>query len=197
MIAQELIRFSVKAREKVLALLAHEGDRYVGVRVAIESPSPLDPRYAIGLIETEEVTALDHVFDAGGFNVAIDPESSMVLEGSRVEWVETLRESGFKLENPNLPPIGSFPPEGPLAERIVTIIENEIDPAVASHSGRIELVEVRDSVAYVRMTGGCQGCGMARVTLTQGVDRVLSEAVPELRAVIDVTDHAAGTRPYL
>lgn len=193
----ELVRFSDKAREMVLTFIGEEEesqDYYV--RVAVESPSPLDPRYSIALVEPEEVGDRDRVFDAGGFRVAVDPESAELLEGAHVEWVETLNETGFKVENPNLKPIGSEPLEGPLAERVRTVIDSEINPAVASHGGEIGLVEVRDDVAYIRMSGGCQGCGMARVTLKQGVERMLREAVPEIQGIVDVTDHSAGSNPY-
>lgn len=193
----KLVRFSDKAREMVLTFIGEEEesqDYYV--RVAVESPSPLDPRYSIALVEPEEVADRDRVFDAGGFRVAVDPESAELLEGAHVEWVETLNETGFKVENPNLKPIGSEPLEGPLAERVRTVIDSEINPAVASHGGEIGLVEVRDDVAYIRMSGGCQGCGMARVTLKQGVERMLREAVPEIQGIVDVTDHSAGTNPY-
>lgn len=192
-----LVRFSDKAREMVLTFIGDEdeGQDYY-VRVAVESPSPLDPRYSIALVEPEEVDDGDRIFDAGGFKVAVDSESAGLLEGARVEWVETLNETGFKVENPNLEPIGSQPLEGPLAERVQTVIEKEINPAVASHGGEIGLVEVREEVAYIRMSGGCQGCGMARVTLKQGVERMLREAVPEIQGIVDVTDHSAGSNPY-
>lgn len=196
-IETELLRFSDKAREMVLTFIGEEeeGQDYV-VRVAVESPSPLDPRYSIALVDPAEVSGDDLIVDAGGFEVAVDPESAKHLEGAHVEWVETLNETGFRVENPNLRPIGSQPLDGPLAERVQTVIDQEINPAVASHGGEITLVEVREDVAYIEMSGGCQGCGMARVTLKQGVERMLGEAVPEIREIVDVTDHSAGTNPY-
>ncbi|NIP59598.1 MAG: hypothetical protein GWM92_14770 [Gemmatimonadetes bacterium] len=100
------------------------------------------------------------------------------------------------MENPNLKPIGSEPLEGPLAERVQQVIETRINPAVAQHGGQISLVEVREEVAYIQMSGGCQGCGMAQVTLKQGVERMLKEQVPEISRIEDVTNHAAGTDPY-
>lgn len=191
-----LIEFSDKAREMVLTFIGQEGNQDYSVRVSVESPSPLDPRYSIALVESGELCPEDRVFDAGGFQVAVDPESAELLEGASVDWIESLNETGFKVENPNLKPIGSEPLEGPLAERVQTVIDQKVNPAVARHGGQIGLVEVRDSVAYIRMSGGCQGCGMAKVTLKQGVERMLTEAVPEIQGVEDVTDHAAGENPY-
>jgi Fe-S cluster biogenesis protein NfuA len=59
-----------------------------------------------------------------------------------------------------------------------------------------ELVAVEEGTAYLRLSGGCQGCGMASVTLSQGIEVVLKESVPEITKVVDVTDHASGTNPY-
>lgn len=192
-----LIEFSEKAREMVLGFIGEEeGDQEYAVRVSVESPSPLDPRYNILLVDAGDRKDGDVAFDAGGFRVMVDGESAEMLEGARVEWVETLNETGFKVENPNLEPIGSKPLEGPLAEQVETVIEEKINPSVAAHGGQISLVEVRDSVAYIQMSGGCQGCGMAQVTLKQGVERMLRKAVPEIAGVEDVTNHAAGQNPY-
>lgn len=86
--------------------------------------------------------------------------------------------------------------EEELTERIREIMENEINPAIASHGGRIDVLGVRDTTVYVHMGGGCQGCGMAAVTLRQGVEAALNEKVPEIDTILDTTDHAAGTNPY-
>jgi len=76
------------------------------------------------------------------------------------------------------------------------ICRTQINPWVAQHGGKVELIDVQDGTVVLRMSGGCQGCGMARVTLRQGVETALRRAIPALREVRDVTDHAAGTTPY-
>lgn len=76
------------------------------------------------------------------------------------------------------------------------ICQTQINPWVAQHGGKVELIDVQDGSVVLRMSGGCQGCGMARVTLRQGVETALRRAIPALREVRDVTDHAAGTSPY-
>ena len=85
---------------------------------------------------------------------------------------------------------------GEVAEQVAQILEQQINPAIAAHGGHAELVSVEDGAAYLRLSGGCQGCGMASVTLTQGIEVAIREAVPEVTQVIDVTDHASGTNPY-
>ncbi len=81
-------------------------------------------------------------------------------------------------------------------DRVQELIDSAINPAVAGHGGYIELLDVKDSTVYLRMGGGCQGCGAADVTLKAGIERMIFEEVPEVTEVLDVTDHASGTNPY-
>ena len=76
------------------------------------------------------------------------------------------------------------------------LLEERINPSIASHGGRISLVDVMGEKAFVRLEGGCQGCGMADVTLKQGVATEIKALVPEITEVLDVTDHAGGENPY-
>src|SRR2546427_9266103 len=71
-----------------------------------------------------------------------------------------------------------------------------LNPMVARHGGRVELIDVQDAVVMVRMAGGCQGCGMADVTLRQGIEAMLQQHVPEVKGIVDITDHTAGSNPY-
>ena len=81
--------------------------------------------------------------------------------------------------------------------RLVTdVFREQIDPAVAKHGGKVELIDVQDGTIVVRMKGGCQGCGMATVTLRQGIEASLKRLVPGLKGIHDITDHTAGTNPY-
>ena len=80
--------------------------------------------------------------------------------------------------------------------RIQEMIDYQINPAVAGHGGFIELIDFKDGTVYLRMGGGCQGCGMANVTLKQGIERMLREEIPEIQQIMDETDHAGGSNPY-
>jgi Fe/S biogenesis protein NfuA len=190
------VEFTDLAKETVLGFLEGNSDTRLALRIHVASPSPLDPRYDITLIEQHEKCEEDVVFDDSGFEVVMDPESVKILDGARIDWVETLMESGFKVENPNLEPIGSKPLEGPLADRVQQAIEQYVNPGVAQHGGRVTLVDVRDNIVYLQMGGGCQGCGMASVTLSQGIERILREQVPEITGIEDVTNHSEGDSPY-
>ncbi len=76
------------------------------------------------------------------------------------------------------------------------LLDERINPQVAAHGGHIALVDVQDDTVYIRLEGGCQGCGMADVTLKQGVATEIQSVVPRINSVLDVTDHAGGTNPY-
>ena len=108
--------------------------------------------------------------------------------------------SGLAIDNPNSPTPtignGDAVTDGPVADRIRQVLEERINPAIASHGGYAELVAVEGDTAYLRMGGGCQGCGMADVTMKQGIEQTLKREIPEITAVMDVTDHTSGTNPY-
>lgn len=127
-----------------------------------------------------------------------------VTRGSFDDWPAVARKvadllrgsirSGRPAVDPGLP--SNMPPPEEIRRRAEEVLEAQINPAVAAHGGVISLVDVKDATLYVRLGGGCQGCGMALMTLKQGVERAFREAIPELDEVLDVTDHAAGANPY-
>jgi Fe/S biogenesis protein NfuA len=168
----------------------------VALRVAVQPSSPLAPQYELTLVDETDQQPGDAVVDVGGFKVYVDEDSAPKLDGATVDWIESVHGGGFQVENPNVKPLGSEPPTGELAQQISEVIETQVNPAVAMHGGRIGLVDVRDDVVYVQLAGGCQGCGMATVTLKQGVERMLKQMFPQIREVVDVTDHSSGSNPY-
>ena len=87
--------------------------------------------------------------------------------------------------------------EAALEERVGWLLDTEINPALAAHGGRVALVEITaDKAVVLRFGGGCHGCGMADVTLKQGIEQTLTHRIPEITAVLDATDHQSGTNPY-
>lgn len=94
------------------------------------------------------------------------------------------------------PTAGTAPVDDALYERVAGLFESQVNPMVARHGGRVELIDVQDAVVMVRMAGGCQGCGMADVTLRQGIEAMLQQHVPEVKGIVDITDHTAGSNPY-
>ena len=120
------------------------------------------------------------------------------------DWREIGRASGARIReflNAGLGPTeeqmkAALPDPGPVRKKIQELFETQINPNVASHGGYVELIDFLDNNVYLRMGGGCQGCGMADVTLKQGIETLIREEVPEVWQVLDVTDHAGGRNPY-
>jgi NFU1 iron-sulfur cluster scaffold homolog, mitochondrial len=83
-----------------------------------------------------------------------------------------------------------------LYEQVAKVFDEQVNPMVARHGGHVELIDVQDAVVMLRMGGGCQGCGMADVTLRQGIEGMLAQFVPAVRGIVDITDHTTGANPY-
>jgi Fe/S biogenesis protein NfuA len=185
-----MITFTEAARGKVLELLAGEGRRGSALRFSISGRMGGVFQYRLAFMKPEERAPGDALADAGGFQVVMDARSAPYLAGTSVDYVEAPSQSGFKIDNPN--PLWN----DPLATAVQRLIDDEINPALASHGGFVHLLELTDGVARVELGGGCQGCGMAHVTLKRGIEARIREALPEVREVVDVTDHAGGANPY-
>lgn len=181
------------ARKKFLEVIAAEGRDGNGLRVIVRNGGSSRPDFALNFVEPGTESDSDTVIDAGDLRVVVDKDSAKYLEGASVDFIDNLQESGFKVDAPNA---GLAKPEGPLADAVLRVIEEKINPAVASHGGHVDLVAVQDDTAFLRFGGGCQGCGQANATLKNGVEKTLFAEVPQLKKVMDVTDHAAGANPY-
>jgi len=178
------------AKRKVLSVIQAQGKPEDGLRITIVGRSSAGFTYDMHLVEEGDAQAEDSVVDVGDFPVIIDADSAPHMRDVIIDYVEDLQQSGFRIGNPN------SVWTDPKAMAIQELLDTQINPAVASHGGHIELMDVHDDIVYIRFGGGCQGCGMVSVTLNQGVEQAIREAFPEIREIVDVTDHAAGTNPY-
>jgi len=124
------------------------------------------------------------------------------VRGATIDWLDDpFGAGGLRVDNPNTPSpaIGAPPPadlSGDVPQRVIQVLDQQVNPTIAAHGGRAELVAVEQGTAYLRLGGGCQGCAMATVTLSQGIEAAIIQAVPEITSVVDVTDHQTGTNPY-
>jgi len=140
---------------------------------------------------------------AGGLTVVLPRLDAPALTGATID-VSPDFGGGLVIDNPNSPYPASpdiptaAPGEltGDVESRVRQVLEQWINPAIASHGGRADLVGVDGDVAMLRLGGGCQGCGMASVTLSQGIETAVCQSVPEITRIVDVTDHAGGENPY-
>lgn len=157
--------------------------------------------YNLSLRPVEEAEPGDAVETHGQLTIVVPEPDVEKLRGATVEWRGDPFAGGLRLigiPSPS-PAIGGGAPadlSGDVAQRVLQVLERQVNPAIAAHGGRADLVAVEEGAAYLRLSGGCQGCGLATVTLGQGIEVTIKEHIPEIRQVIDVTDHAAGTNPY-
>ncbi|MDA8292585.1 MAG: NifU family protein [Actinomycetota bacterium] len=135
--------------------------------------------------------------------VVVSGSSLDKVSGATLDVAEQSGGPGLVIVNPNRPPETARPAalpdadlSSPLARAVHAVLEETVNPQIAAHGGRADLVAVEEGVAYLRLGGGCQGCGLAQVTLSQGISVAIKEAVPEIVDVVDVTAHDAGTNPY-
>ena len=149
-------------------------------------------QYQIEVVTVDSRTDADVLALCDGIPVYLDPASVELLRGAELQYVDSLSGGGFRFENPNKPRLL----DEPLAVRVQQVLDDEINPGVAAHGGRVALMNVEEGRVFIRFAGGCQGCGQADLTLKQGVVTTLTRQIPEITEVIDATDHAAGENPY-
>jgi Fe/S biogenesis protein NfuA len=187
-----MINITDTARERLKGLIDSRGEDNIALRLEIKGRKGSEFQYEFGFIGEEYAAPEDTVQDVGDFKVFISPQSAPDVEGLTLDFHEDDFQSGFKIDNPN--PVLS----GDMAAAVAQVITSEVNPAIAGHGGFVELLDVDadQGIVYIRMGGGCQGCGMADVTLKQGIEVRIREAVPAVMQIIDQTDHAGGENPY-
>ncbi len=221
--APHLLAITASALQRVQAFRAGDPDatdRVLSVRVTGEADG--EYVHALSLEPADAIRAGDAVQHEGDLAIVVADRSVEKLRGATIDWSDDAARSGFVVLNPNKPPpqpvslptlpmspgagqaVPGPPPSMPpgagldtdTARRVVAVLDHEVNPSIASHGGHAELAAIEGATAYLRLGGGCQGCGMATVTLSQGIEVAITQAVPEIDRVVDVTDHASGTNPY-
>jgi Fe/S biogenesis protein NfuA len=190
------------AVEKAVMVRSRENDpeRYA-LWVEVVGVQAGEYAYDLSLQPLADAPADASVTDHGRISLVIPAESVELLRGATLDRQGDLATGGLVIHNrtPPSPAIGvpaTADLSGDVAQQLIQVLEQQINPAIAAHGGSAELVAVDESTAYLRLGGGCVGCGMVSVTLRQGIEVALREAVPVITRVIDVTDHASGTNPY-
>ena len=185
-----MLAITPKAREMLDSFAEQADQSDLSLRVEIVGRGPKGFQYDLQFVGTEGGSEDDYINEVDGITVRIAARSVQYLDGATLDFKETLMGGGFSFDNPNPMWVDE------LSQKVAEIINSEVNPAVASHGGVVELVGVDEDKAIIAFGGGCQGCGMADVTLKQGVEVMIKEKVPEIIQVIDSTDHAAGTNPF-
>ena len=187
-----MITFTDAAREKVREYMDLSETPTLGVRVVAHRFGKHQFRYELALMMEGETKDEDVVVDQDSVTVYLDPQSAEWLEGTTVDFVTDTTGTGFQFNNPQ----AEVSWDDPLAQRVQKVIDERIAPSLAGHGGWVELLEVDGDAAVIQFGGGCQGCGMSQVTLKEGIESAILQEVPEIKRVLDNTDHESGASPY-
>ena len=194
--------FSGEALDRVIEIRDQEpGDDEYGLLIEITGLQGEQFGYSLSFVPLGEMAASDHLERHGHLAVIIPSADTGNMTGATLAMSSNPMTPGLAIDNPNNPspripdaPAGNL--TGPLAEQVAQVLDGQVNPAIAAHGGHARLVSEENGVVYLQLGGGCQGCGMAAVTLQQGIERILRDAIPEIVEIVDVTDHQSGDNPY-
>jgi Fe/S biogenesis protein NfuA len=189
---EKMITFTETARKKVREYMDMAENDSAGVRITAHRQGRHQFRYEMALVADGETSEDDAVVDQEVFKVFLAPQSAEWLEGATVDFVSEVTGAGFVFQNPQ----AEVQWDDPLAQRVQKVIDERIAPSIAGHGGWVELLEVEGDAAIIEFGGGCQGCGMSQVTLKEGIEAAILAEIPEIKRVLDNTDHESGTNPY-
>ena len=187
------------ARREILGMRKIESEpETLALRVEVVGSTGTEFTYDLTFEAVTNVKDGDELDDSGELPVLVPADSVDDLAGSTLDHVEP---TGLIIRNPNRPRPKVVTHEelelvGSVDEKIAMLLDVEINPSLAMHGGYAQLDHVEGDTAYVIMGGGCQGCGLAQLTLTEGIKAQIENRIPEIREVVDVTDHAAGDNPF-
>lgn len=192
-----MIQISESAQSHFRRLIEREALPGLGVRLSAMHPGTPRADVRLEFAEPHDLQGDEWAVDCEGFTLWLDAGSVQYLDGAEIDYTTQATGGQLQIRAPKIK--GEVPAESAsLVERVLWLVEHEINPQLAQHKGHVSVKEITaDGVVLLNFGGGCHGCGMADVTLKQGIEKTLMEKVPGVTAVRDATDHASGTAPYI
>ena len=192
-----MIQISESAQTHFRKLIQREALPGLGVRLSAVHPGTATADVKLEFAEPGDLQGDEWAIDCDGFTLWLEAASVSYLDSAEIDY--EVKGTGGQLQI-RAPKIKGVVPgdSASLVERVQWLVEHEINPQLAQHRGNVSVQEVTaDGVVWLRFGGGCHGCGMADVTLKQGIEKTLIEKVPGVTAVRDATDHDTGDAPYI
>lgn len=192
-----MIQISESAQSHFRRLIEREALPGLGVRLSAMHPGTPRADVRLEFAEPHDLQGDEWAVDCEGFTLWLDAGSVQYLDGAEIDYTTQAIGGQLQIRAPKIK--GEVPAESAsLVERVRWLVEHEINPQLAQHKGHVSVQEITaEGVVLLNFGGGCHGCGMADVTLKQGIEKTLMEKVPGVTAVRDATDHASGTAPYI
>lgn len=199
--ADLVLRLTEAALDTVRGLRDAEDDADgLALRVEVTGARGTDFTYDLGFDPVADAPPEDAVTVQDGLTVWVPAGSVANLTGATLDVPSREGQGGLVLRNPNRPdPLGmdgAIELTGTVEEKVSQLLDQHINPALASHGGFATLVKVEDDKAHITMGGGCQGCAVSAMTLRDGIQSAILERIPEITEVVDTTDHEAGENPF-
>ena len=192
-----MIDISDSAQAHFRKLVEREAIPGLGVRLSAVEPGTARADARLEFAEPSELAGDEWAVDCDGFTLYVAADSVAWLDDAVIDYVYQGTSAQLTIRAPKIK--GQAPAESAsLVERVRWVMENEVNPQLAAHGGRATVQEVSaQGVVLLRFGGGCHGCGMADVTLKQGIEKTLMARVPGVTAVRDATDHDTGHAPFI
>ena len=192
-----MIQISESAQSHFQRLLQTQGGDAVGIRLTAVHPGTPRADARLEFAEQGDLLGDEWEVQCEGFVLYVDAGSARFLDGAEIDISTLPAGSQLNIRAPKIK--GEVPADdGPLVQRVQWLLDSEINPQLVSHKGQVSLDSIdADGIVYLRFGGGCHGCGMADVTLKQGIEKTMMARIPEITGVRDATDHSTGQAPYI
>ncbi len=191
-----MIEISESAQRYFNALIEQQDEGRLNLRIRVADPGTPRASCDLQFCPQGSEQPSDHRVEFAGFDLLVAADSVDWLAKADIDFEEDATGGQLVIRAPEIK--GSMPgADADLSERVSWVLETEINPALAAHGGRVALERITESREVIlRFGGGCHGCGMVDVTLKEGIEKTLTGHFPEIRGVLDATDHATGENPY-
>ena len=191
-----MITITDTAQSYFSRLIDQQDEQGLGLRISVNQPGTPGASCDLQFCPAGQSMPDDRVVEFEQFNLYVARPSEKWLEKAEIDFEEDSTGGQLTIKAPGIK--GTAPAEdATLEDRVEWLLQTEVNPALASHGGRVALIEITEKKEVVlQFGGGCHGCGMADVTLKQGIEQTLTRNLPEITAVVDATDHGSGRDPY-
>jgi Fe/S biogenesis protein NfuA len=192
-----MIAVSQSAQSHFRKIIAAQGIDGLGIRLAAVQAGTPKADCRLEFCEPSDLNGREWSMSCDGFNVYVDDASVNWLDSAEIDFVQQATGGQLTIRAPKIK--GEVPGvDATIEARVRYVLDSEVAPMLASHGGRVSLVEVDEhGVVVLQFGGGCHGCGMVETTVREGIERTLLQQVPGVTAVRDVTDHSRGENPYV
>ncbi len=190
-----MIKVSKSAIEFLAGVINEQDIDDLHLKVDVQNAGTPAADCHLGFCEADEMDDSYDIQELGSFNLYLAKNDEEYFVDAEIDYEIQGASGQLNIKAPMLK--GQSPDDdAPLFERLSYFIDTQINPMLASHGGRATLTAIEEDKAYIEFGGGCQGCGMAKQTLSQGMQSQITSTFPEINNVLDATDHASGENPY-